>query len=152
MVQHRDNMRHDTQADEGTIMAIILGKPAMDAGILTNNGDRMLAFYRDVLGLPEEPAIPYPGMGSIHRFSIGNSVLRVVVADANLENVSGGEFTSRNGLRYITLSINNIDEVVADCKNFGCAIPVDIRDLRPGVRCAQVQDPDGNHVEFHCAG
>lgn len=133
-------------------MAAVFSKPALDAGILTNNGEKMLAFYRGVLGLPEEPAIPYPGMGTIYRFSIGNSVLRIVVADATLELVAGGTFTSRNGLRYITLSISNLDEVVADCKRFGCAIPVNIRDLRPGVRCAQVQDPDGNFVEFHCAG
>ena len=133
-------------------MAVVLSKAALDAGILTNNGDKMLAFYRDVLGLPEEPAIPYPGMGTIHRFTIGNSVLRIVVADAALENVAGGTFTSRNGLRYLTISISNLDEVVADCKAFGSPIPVDIRDLRPGVRCAQVQDPDGNFVEFHCAG
>lgn len=133
-------------------MAVVISKAALDAGILTNNGDQMLAFYRDVLGLPEEPAIPYPGMGTIHRFTFGNSVLRIVVADATLENVAGGTFTSRNGLRYLTLSISNLDEVVADCKAFGSPIPVDIRDLRPGVRCAQVQDPDGNFVEFHCAG
>lgn len=133
-------------------MAVVISKAALDAGILTNNGDKMLAFYRDVLGLPEEPAIPYPGMGTIHRFTFGNSVLRIVVADATLENVAGGTFTSRNGLRYLTLSISNLDEVVADCKAFGSPVPVDIRDLRPGVRCAQVQDPDGNFVEFHCAG
>lgn len=133
-------------------MAVVLTKTALDAGILTNNGEKMLAFYRDVLGLPEEPAIPYPGMGTIHRFTIGSSVLRIVVADTKLEDVAGGTFTSRNGLRYLTLSISNIDAVVADCKSFGCAVPVDIRDLRPGVRCAQVQDPDGNFVEFHCAG
>lgn len=132
-------------------MAVVISKAALDAGILTNNGDKMLAFYRDVLGLPEEPAIPYPGMGTIHRFTFGNSVLRIVVADAVLENVAGGAFTSRNGLRYLTLSISNLDEVVADCKAFGSPVPVDIRDLRPGVRCAQVQDPDGNFVEFHCA-
>ena len=132
-------------------MAVVFNKAALDAGMLTNNGDNMLAFYRDVLGLPEDPAIPYPGMGTIHRFNCGSSVLRIVVADAALENVAGGAFTSRNGLRYLTLSISNLDEVVADCKAFGCAVPVDIRDLRPGVRCAQVQDPDGNFVEFHCA-
>lgn len=133
-------------------MAIKLAKEALDAGIITSNGEKMLAFYRDVLGLSEEPAIPFPGLGVINRFNIGQSMLRVVVVDGAIEQVTGGEFASKNGIRYLTINIANLDEVVADCKNFGCEIVVDIRELRPGVRCCQLKDPDGNFVEFICAG
>lgn len=132
-------------------MAVKLAKDALDVGIITNNGEKMLAFYREVLGLAEEPAIPFPGLGVINRFNAGASILRVVVVDGAIEPVSGGAFASKNGIRYITLAITNLDEVVADCKAFGCQIVVDIRELRPGVRCCQLQDPDGNFVEFICA-
>jgi predicted enzyme related to lactoylglutathione lyase len=129
-------------------MAVALAKEALDVGIITNNGDNMLAFYRDVLGFAQEPSIPFPGLGTIHRLLCGNSVLRIVAADNAVEQVAGGAFASRNGIRYMTLNISNLDQVVADCKAFGCNIAVDIRELRPGVRCCQLQDPDGNYVEF----
>lgn len=133
-------------------MAVTLTKEALDVGIITNNGEKMLAFYRDVLGFAQEPSIPFPGLGTIHRLVCGNSILRIVAADNAVEQVAGGAFASRNGIRYLTINISNLDQVVADCKAFGCAIAVDIRELRPGVRCCQLQDPDGNYVEFICAG
>jgi len=129
-------------------MAVKLSKAALDVGMISSNGSRMVAFYRDVLGLQQEADVTIPNYGTIHKFNCGESILRVMVPLTTPENVAGGPFMSRNGLRYITINIDNLDEMVKACKAFGCAIPVDIRDLRPGVRCAQVQDPDGNHVEF----
>lgn len=129
-------------------MSVKLSKAALDVGIISTNGGPMVSFYRDVLGLPQDADVTIPGYGTIHKFNCGDSVLRVMVPVSPPENVAGGAFMSRNGLRYITLNIDNLDEVVQACKAFGCTVPVDIRDLRPGVRCAQVQDPDGNHVEF----
>jgi len=132
-------------------MAVELSKQALDVGFISENGEKMVAFYRDVLGLPQDDDVTIPNYGTIHKFNCGDSILRVMVPEVTPENVAGGEFMSRNGIRYITININNLEEVVQACKDFGCNIAVDIRDLRPGVRCAQIQDPDGNYVEFICA-
>lgn len=129
-------------------MSVKLSKAALDVGLISTHGGPMVSFYRDVLGLSQDPDVTIPGYGTIHKFNCGESILRIMVPVSAPENVAGGAFMSRNGLRYITLNIDNLDEVVKACKDFGCTVPVDIRDLRPGVRCAQVQDPDGNHVEF----
>jgi predicted enzyme related to lactoylglutathione lyase len=129
-------------------MPVKLSKAALDVGIISTHGSKMTAFYHGVLGLAQDPDVTIPHYGTIHKFNCGDSTLRIMVPATTPENVAGGAFMSRNGFRYITLHIDNLDEVVADCKKFGCAVPVDIRDLRPGVRCAQVQDPDGNTVEF----
>jgi len=129
-------------------MSVKLSKAALDVGLISTNGTRMVAFYKDVLGLSQDPDVTIPGYGTIHKFNCGESTLRIMVPITAPEKVAGGSFMSRDGLRYITLNVDNLDEVVKACKDFGCAVPVDIRDLRPGVRCAQVQDPDGNHVEF----
>ena len=129
-------------------MVVKLSKVALDVGMISTNGPKMVAFYHGVLGLPQEADVTIPNYGTIHKFNCGESILRVMVPVTTPENVAGGMFMSRNGLRYITINIDNLDETVKACKDFGCAVPVDIRDLRPGVRCAQVQDPDGNHVEF----
>jgi len=133
-------------------MPIKLSKTALDVGIISTNGLRMVSFYRDVLGLPQDADVTVPNYGTIHKFNCGDSILRVMVPLTTPESVAGGSFMSRNGIRYMTINIDNLDETVKACKDFGCAIPVDIRDLRPGVRCAQVQDPDGNHVEFISTG
>ena len=129
-------------------MAVKMSKAAIDVGILSTNGEKMVSFYGGVLGMSQDEDVTIPGYGTIHKFNCGDSVLRVMVPEAQPEQVAGGDFMSRDGIRYITLNIDNLDEVVQACKDFGVAVPVDIRDLRPGVRCAQVQDPDGNHVEF----
>lgn len=129
-------------------MPVKLSKAALDVGLISTNGARMVSFYKDILGLAQDPDVTIPHYGTIHKFNCGNSVLRIMVPVTAPEKVAGGSFMSRDGLRYITLNIDNLDEMVKACKDFGCAVPVDIRDLRPGVRCAQVQDPDGNHVEF----
>lgn len=129
-------------------MSVKLSKAALDVGLISTNGGPMVSFYRDILGLSQDPDVTIPHYGTIHKFNCGNSVLRIMVPVTTPEKVAGGSFMSRDGLRYITLNIDNLDEVIKACKDFGSAVPVDIRDLRPGVRCAQVQDPDGNHVEF----
>ncbi len=129
-------------------MTMTLSKPAIDVGIISTNGEKMVSFYGGVLGMQQEEDVTIPNYGTIHRFNCGDSILRIMVPEVAPEDVAGGDFMSRNGIRYMTLNIDNLEDVVNACKDFGCNIAVDIRDLRPGVRCAQIQDPDGNYVEF----
>jgi predicted enzyme related to lactoylglutathione lyase len=129
-------------------MSMQLSKSAVDVGFISTNGEQMVKFYGGVLGLSQDEDVTIPNYGTIHKFNCGDSIVRVMVPEVTPENVAGGDFMSRNGIRYITFNIDNLDEVVQACKDFGCNIAVDIRDLRPGVRCAQIQDPDGNYVEF----
>lgn len=130
-------------------MAIQLTKANLDVGLVTFNPDRALQFYRDVLGLPEDGEIQFPGIGVIKRFKVGDSVLRIVLADNEPPHKGSTEgFLSQTGIRYITLTISNLDEVVADIKAAGFKVPTDIRELRPGTRVAQVEDDDGNAVEL----
>ena len=44
--------------------------------------------------------------------------------------------------------LSNLDETVEACRGFGAKIAVEPRALRPGVRMAMVEDPDGNTVEL----
>ena len=44
-------------------MPVSLTKDSIDLGIVTNNGEAMVAFYRDVLGFTEEPQTPFPWAG-----------------------------------------------------------------------------------------
>lgn len=58
-------------------MAAELSKPALDVGIVTTNADKMLAFYRDVLGFSTAEPISFPGFGTVHRLVVGESILRL---------------------------------------------------------------------------
>jgi catechol 2,3-dioxygenase-like lactoylglutathione lyase family enzyme len=46
------------------------------------------------------------------------------------------------------MSVSNLAELVAQCGADGYKIAVKETELRPGVKIAMVEDPDGNWVEF----
>lgn len=128
-------------------MAAELTKQALDVGIVAVDCPRMLAFYRDVLGLPEQRPVSFPGV-TIHRLTVGESMLRIVELDTPPTPSADGDLFSSTGLRYLTLSVGNLDQVIEDCREFGVNVPRPPSEIRPGVFAARVQDPDGNWMEL----
>lgn len=123
--------------------------PALDLGVVTADADRALAFYRDLLGLAPDGELPFPGVGVVHRLRCGQSTVKILALErAPGARAPGGGFTAATGFRYCTLHVANLDAVVAACRERGHAVPVEIRPLRPGVRVAMVEDPDGNTIEL----
>ena len=49
---------------------------------------------------------------------------------------------------YFTITIDNLEDAVTECVAAGYANPVPIRESRPGVNIAMIEDPDGNWVEL----
>ena len=130
-------------------MGVALVKPSIDLGIVTTNGDAMLAFYRDVIGLKYLQQTPMPGRdGVMHRMMCGDCMIKLVVlaqlpAKAPPDGIGGA-----SGYRYWTMTVSNLTDMVADCKAAGAKVVIGEREIRPGVRIAMVEDPDGNWVEF----
>jgi lactoylglutathione lyase len=52
------------------------------------------------------------------------------------------------GLRYLSLYVSNIDDVVSECKAYGCTIAIDVMEFQPGAKFAFVEDPEGNRIEL----
>ena len=130
-------------------MGIALTKEGIDLGIVTNNGEAALKFYRDTLGFKHEGDIPFPMGGTMHRLWCGGSLIKVVVPDPAPENTAaGGPITQSTGYRYWTISVSNLEELVAACRAGGYNVPIEPREIRAGVTIAMVEDPDGNWVEF----
>ena len=130
-------------------MAVKLQKAALDAGIVTIDGERAAHFYGEVLGLPLAGEVRLPDIGLIRRYAAGDSTLRVFVPDTRPQRESSRDgMASQTGIRYLTLTSSNLDETVAAVTAAGYKVPVAIRDLRPGVRVAQVEDADGNAIEL----
>jgi catechol 2,3-dioxygenase-like lactoylglutathione lyase family enzyme len=123
--------------------------PALDLGVVTADAERLLAFYRDTLGLAPDGEIAFPGLGVLHRLRCGQSTVKVLALDrAPAARAAPGGFSASTGFRYCTLHVANLDELVAACRERGHAVPVEVRPLRPGLRVAMVEDPDGNTIEL----
>jgi len=132
-------------------MGIKTTKDSIDLGIVTNNGPAMFAFYRDVLGLEHTGDMPMPVSvgGTMHRFACGTTVVKLVVpAKASPNKPAPGGLAGGTGYRYWTVSVSNLDEIVATAKQAGRRVPIPRTNVRPGVDIAMIEDPDGNWVEL----
>ena len=124
-------------------------KPAIDIGIVTNNLDAMLAFYGDVLALPVEAVIDMPGGGVMHRFKVGDSIVKVIATEPAPQTVAApGGIRGATGYRYWTLHVTDLQAALKRVEQTGSPIVVPQKTIRPGVAIAIVADPDGNWVEL----
>jgi predicted enzyme related to lactoylglutathione lyase len=122
---------------------------AIDVGMVTTNTAEMLNFYQDVLGLVKEAEIPFPGLGVVNKLSFGNGYIKILALEASPKNVNPiGDFSTSNGIRYITINLNNLDEILESCASNNIKIINNGTEIRPGVMVAIIQDPDGNLIEL----
>jgi catechol 2,3-dioxygenase-like lactoylglutathione lyase family enzyme len=132
-------------------MGVKVAKDAIDLGIVTTNGEAMLAFYRDVLGFEHEGdiAMEHVGIKVMHRLWFGKSLIKLVVPvkDPGVPAAPGG-IQGGTGYRYWTMTIHNLDEVLSAVQAAGQKIVRPRTEVRPGVVIGMVEDPDGNLVEF----
>lgn len=133
-------------------MAIKLTKGSIDLGIVAADPDACLVFYRDVLRLEDLGQTEIPG-GTMHRLGCGSSILKIIsLRKPPADKAAPGGLRGATGYRYWTLSVADLEQVVADCEAAGRRIPVGPTELRPGVSIAMVEDPDGNWVELLSEG
>lgn len=129
-------------------MGLELAKPTIDIGIVTTDRKASAAFYGDVLGLPRLGELRMDGF-TISRFQVGDCVLKILEFDRPpAARVVRGGLGAATGIRYWTISVSDLDQVLADCRAAGRPIIDGPAQIRPGVSIALVEDPDGNIVEF----
>lgn len=134
-------------------MGVQLTKQAIDLGIVTANGAAMLPFYRDVLGFKVLREMPMPGgAGVMHQMQCGDSLIKLVVLPQVPATAAPGGIQGASGYRYWTMTVSNLAEVVQAVAAAGHKVVMKERELRPGVKIAMVEDPDGNWVEFLALG
>ncbi len=129
-------------------MGTKMSKPALDAGIVTANAEPILSFYREVAGFEPLPPLQIPGVGTIHKLACGESILRVLVPETPPEPDDSESFSSRAGLRYLTLEVEDVAEAVVAVREHGGSVTLEPFELRPGRIVSQVADPDGNMLEL----
>ncbi|MEE2775649.1 MAG: VOC family protein [Acidobacteriota bacterium] len=130
-------------------MTIALTKDSIDLGIVVRNADASLAFYRDTLGFQDNGTMPMPGGGTMYRLMCGTSLIKLVeLAEAPPAQAPPGGIAGASGYRYWTISVPNLDDLAAGCESAGYKIAVSPREIRPGIKIAMIEDPDGNWVEL----
>lgn len=130
-------------------MGVQLTKDSIDLGIVVKDIDAALRFYRDTLGLPYETKLDMPGGMTMHRLNCGTTVVKLLEMQREPPaSAPPGGIAGAYGYRYWTMSVSNLDEVAAAAKEAGFNVPVTPREIRPGIKIAMIEDPDGNWVEL----
>ncbi len=131
-------------------MTVQLAKSAIDLGIVISDSETSLAFYRDLLGLEHVADTPMPiaGGGTMHRLNCGDTLLKLVKLNDDPEERGDGGIAAATGMRYFTMIVTNLEEIMTACTEAGATIAVPLTEVRPGVTIGMVEDPDGNWVEF----
>jgi len=115
-------------------------------GIVVTDIEKSLKFYVTHLGLEKIQEVPVP-FGKMHRLAFGNSFLKLI-EPKNPVLPEDKKLEQRSGYRYITLQIDNIDEICGQLRSLNIDFTLDKTEFMPGVFIAMVKDPDGNVVEF----
>ena len=125
-----------------------IAKEGIDLGVLVRDIDACLKFYCDGLGLEKVAEIPFPGNRTMHRIQIGNTVLKLMQYHDGAPPAGPAGRESQSGIRYFTIAVRNLPEVVKELEAKGLKFSVPLREARPGVWICMLDDPDGNTVEL----
>src|SRR5690625_7242157 len=118
----------------------------LEVGIVTRNMEAMRHFYGEVLGLQYSEWLEFPG-GGMHRYRIGDSIVKLVSLDpppAGTNPPGGG--SAATGLRYVSLAVGNLAEVVAAGRRAGGEGRGGTRPFGEGSAWALACAPAGNWV------
>ncbi len=128
-----------------TVQLLVQG---CEVGIVTTNVDAMVAFYGDFIGLEFQGDLEFPG-GRMKRFALGQSVVKLVTFDLQpAERSPAGAPETATGLRYVTLVVGNVREMLAKVEASEHELGAPLTEFQPGLGYFFVMDPDGNSVEL----
>jgi catechol 2,3-dioxygenase-like lactoylglutathione lyase family enzyme len=119
-------------------------------GIVPTDLEASLHFYRDVLGFEYLGPVPVIEGRILHRFAVDGGILKLLEQPASSPppavSPRPGAFQTATGIRWITLHVDDLDGYTERCREQ--VWQVGTTEIRPGVRFAIVEDPDGNAVEL----
>ena len=96
--------------------------------------------------------MPIGDGGTMHRLLCGTTLVKLVKFDSDPPAAVPGGITGATGYRYFTMQVDNLEEIVRECRDAGARVLIEPTEVRPGVRIVMVADPDGNWVEFVDSG
>jgi catechol 2,3-dioxygenase-like lactoylglutathione lyase family enzyme len=120
----------------------------LSMGIVTDDGDTLVAFYRDGLGFELEDDRTFP-LGQVRRFVHGSARLKIFEpAGDTAPGPVGQTWWEHRGMAYGALEVSDAGRVVADALAAGASLLAPVTEHRPGARAAIIADPQGNVWEI----
>jgi catechol 2,3-dioxygenase-like lactoylglutathione lyase family enzyme len=120
-------------------------------GLVMRNCERMVDFYRNVLGLPYAGPTQLTPTNVTHYFDVGSVRIKLAELDPIPELSSPPDgWRGATGIRWITFDLDDLDAVVERCVAAGLRFEAEMQasTMKPGLLYAIVLDPDGNWVEL----
>jgi len=108
--------------------------------IVTNDLDRLLAFYRELLGAVEVMRFPEDGPVFYVGLTLGDSELGIS-SDAS---ISPGD----PGRMLLSIEVPDVDALLPKAEGLGGTVTGGPNDMPWGQRVAHIKDPDGNVVNL----
>ena len=125
-----------------------IAKDAVDIGVYVRDIQACLKFYCEDLGLPKTGELPFPGNRTQHRIQIGSSLLKLMEFHDGAPPAGPTPANAQSGFRYFTIGVRGLAGIVKELEAKGHTFTLPLRESRPGVQIAMLQDPDGNTVEL----
>jgi catechol-2,3-dioxygenase len=116
-----------------------------EIGVVVRELEPMLRFYRDYLGLPVYKEREYPGFHLVW-LRCGAGTIKLVQLESTPTGATVPAVWEATGLRYITLLVDNVEEMAAAVEAAGGRVAYSRSNDE--VMNAMLQDPEGNHVEL----
>lgn len=143
----------------------------IDMGVVVSDIELSIKFYKQVVGFSEKPGFEVKGdfpqkVGltdgtelSIHVLTLGDSAnatklkLMQVSAQKPARNIEQRYIHTLTGFSYITIFVNDVDQVLSNAKKHGyephASSPQTLpKGLPQNVCLLMLKDPDGNFVEI----
>jgi catechol 2,3-dioxygenase-like lactoylglutathione lyase family enzyme len=118
-------------------------------GMIVGDLDAMVDFYEHLLGFEFLGDLELPN-GMMKRFVLGDAGLKLLAPHErpSVPTAPGGPSGGVAGLRYLTVEVPDVAEMVERCAAAGRSVPVPVFEFEPGTTVAIVEDPEGNWVEL----
>jgi catechol 2,3-dioxygenase-like lactoylglutathione lyase family enzyme len=130
--------------------SLSLARPAVDIGLVVEDVDRCLEFYRDTIGLAVRREMTVEGVGRMVILTAGEASFKLVQLSKPVRHhaAGGGLRGGATGFRYCTFPVDDIEAVLARCEAAGHPATLGPVTVAEGMRLFAVADPEGNWVEF----
>jgi hypothetical protein len=104
--------------------------------------------HAETLGLPLDRSFPVDS-GVVHPLRCGASRLKLVdLAVPPVDENPRGGIRGATGVRFLTLYVEDLDEIVSRCLAAATLISTPKTEVAPGIFTAVVEDPDGCLIEL----
>lgn len=114
--------------------------------LLSATSPKAWTFYQGVLGLNKSEELSTQ-FGTLHRLHFGTSDIKLI--DPKQVPAAGPTgLEKETGFRYISFRVHDISALCVELQAKGVEFRMAETEIRPGVRMAMINDPDGNSVEF----